>query len=148
HGDPGGVRAISRWLSAAIPPVSKSINTNRPRRGRSGIINPEIWDRIQFQPFQAFRSILLGMIASDGALPVWRCISEPPVARGRLPKMQLTLPAMQTTASRSAHEPKAKPPFSTHVGLRPGSASLSNQRAGERDPPRRQCLAEIHPNPQ
>ena len=33
--DPGGVAAISRWLSAAIPPVHGRRGEHRPRRGRS-----------------------------------------------------------------------------------------------------------------
>ena len=33
--DPGGVAAISRWLSAAIPPVRRTPCRRRPRRGRS-----------------------------------------------------------------------------------------------------------------
>ena len=45
HHDPGGVVAISRWLSAATPPVAVALKRNDPGRGRSHRRRSE-WTRI------------------------------------------------------------------------------------------------------
>ena len=103
----GGVTAISRWLSAAIPPVAASMSPGSPRRGDTGrAIVPSVLPPLQgghdflgerLQPF-VLPHQLFGVVAPNGlferaanrlTVGVLRYIEHFEVIEVRQPRMPL-----------------------------------------------------------